>query len=227
MFWTTDLKCCMFRSYRNKPRWLTGEAWFIASLLITLVSSFWLKTCKSLYNTLYIINTSQDSLRGGVVKVHRSFRTPLVKVICPIQLILRRLHFLVGSDKVPVEGVNSLSLSSAHLLPSFWGSNCCCYWCCYIMTTRDSLVIFLSPDESEENNTRHVSSVVSTYSCLVCFCLWFSPALNLEGFSQGCKKAFGNKGTFPFNYSLLSDSNRGHVFLTCCNTCKVFHQKAV
>ena len=72
------------------------------------------------------------------------------------------------------------------------------------MITRDSLVVvFLSPDESEENNIRHVSrvTVVSTYSCLLLFFALVSPALNLLSgslggylrFSRLNERACGNK----------------------------------
>uniref|UniRef100_A0A7N6BSH8 Uncharacterized protein n=1 Tax=Anabas testudineus TaxID=64144 RepID=A0A7N6BSH8_ANATE len=80
---------------------------------------------------------------------------------------------LVDRDKVPVErAANSVSVCETPLVAS-WGSICCCYWC-YIMITGDCLVvILLSPDESEENNICHVSRVISTYSCLLCFCFDF------------------------------------------------------
>lgn len=125
--------------------------------------------------------------------------------LSPIQLILRRLHFLVGSDKVPVERANSVSLWSATRGPSSWGNNCCRYWCCYIMIARDTLVvIFLSPDESEENNTCHVSRVLSSPPTAVCFVFaLISAALNLlsgslggySHFTELNEKAFGNKRT--------------------------------
>lgn len=73
------------------------------------------------------------------------------------------------------------------------------------MITRDSLVvIFLSPDESEENNTCHVSRVPSSPPTADCFVFaLISPALNLLSGSQGAgscftklnEKASGSKGT--------------------------------
>lgn len=95
--------------------------------------------------------------------------------LCPIQLILRRLHFLVGSDEVPVERANSESSWDVTCCPSSWGGTCCCFCCCHIMNTRDSLVVIsLSPDESEENNTCHVSRVLSPALFLLWFCFGFS-----------------------------------------------------
>lgn len=91
----------------------------------------------------------------------------------PIRLIFRRLHFLVCSDKVPVERANSVAVGNATCCLSSHGGHSCCYWCCYIMIARESLVvILLSPDESGENNSCHVSRVLSSPSIsvdLFCF----------------------------------------------------------
>lgn len=95
--------------------------------------------------------------------------------LCPIQLILRRLCFLVGRDEVPVGSANSLSPSEATCCrPFLKEANCWSCRFCRIMTPRDSLAVrFLSCDESEENTICHVSTDVSTSSCLLCFCLGF------------------------------------------------------
>lgn len=102
----------------------------------------------------------------------------------PIRLIFRRLHFLVCSDKVPVERANSVAVGNATCCLSSQGGHSCCYWCRYIMIARDSLVvILLSPDESEENNTCHVSSVVLSIRICGLILLWFVQVDAVIGFS--------------------------------------------
>lgn len=61
--------------------------------------------------------------------------------LCPIQLILRRLHFLVGGDEVSGESANSLSPSRATCCHPSKGAIC---RFCHIMTPRDSLAAFFS-----------------------------------------------------------------------------------
>lgn len=172
--------------------------------------------------------------------------------LCPIQLILKRLRFLVvGSDKVPVERANSVSPSSATRCPSSRGS--CCCWCCFIMITRDSLVVvFLRPDESEENNIRHVSRVLSSPPTAVCFVFaLISAALNLlsgslggySRFTELNEKALGiecaalsyartalQRSYFFILITCFSVMLTGRcVFLSCCKVCLVCfeaHQEA-
>lgn len=73
------------------------------------------------------------------------------------------------------------------------------------MITRDALVVIvLSPDESEENNTCHVSRVLSSPPTAVCLVFAvIPPALNLlsgslggySRFTELNEKAFENKRT--------------------------------
>lgn len=157
----------------------------------------------------------------------------------------------MGSDKVPVERANSVSPSSATCCPSSRGS--CCCWCCFIMITRDSLVVvFLRPDESEENNIRHVSRVLSSPPTAVCFVFaLISAALNLlsgslggySRFTELNEKALGiecaalsyartalQRSYFFILITCFSVMLTGRcVFLSCCKVCLVCfeaHQEA-